>query len=56
MDTNVKVLDAEKNAARYASNTDKQSVLISSKDHEKYSQVIENIWFRNLLHKNFEVR
>ena len=43
MDVNVKVLDTERNASRYASNTEKQLVLMSSKGNGKYSQGIENI-------------
>jgi len=45
------VIDIETNASRYASNTEKQLVLISSKGHGKYSQEIENIWLRNSLQR-----
>jgi len=51
MDVNVKVLDTERNASRYASNTEKQLVLMSSKGNGKYSQGIENIWLRNSLQR-----
>jgi hypothetical protein len=42
VDVNVKVLDTERNASRYASNIEKQLVLTSSKVHGKYSQGIGN--------------